>query len=87
MKLVLHQVILFLLFSYSLPRDVLSHDKKREGHGRLASWESVVFPLHRVECAWHVWCTVLEGASAENSTGPGPFGVMFMMYLDLCRAS
>jgi hypothetical protein len=31
MKLMSHQVALFLLFSYSLPRDVLSHDKKREG--------------------------------------------------------
>jgi hypothetical protein len=37
MKLMSHRVALFLLFSYSLPRDVLSHDKKREGHGHLAA--------------------------------------------------
>ena len=70
MELVLHQVALFLLFSYSLPWSVMTPDQEARG-----AWlpsclgvTQVISPLPLVERARHELHTVRGGASAANST-------------------
>ena len=70
MELVLHQVALFLLFSYSLPWSVMTPDQEARGawSPRCLGVTQVISPLPPVERARHELHTLREGASAVNST-------------------
>jgi len=70
MELVLHQVALFLLLSYSLPWSVLPLDQEARGAWSLRCLRvaQVISPLPPVERARHELHTLRGGASAVNST-------------------